>query len=106
MGPGGEPGAGGEELGPHLHGRERPSLVPRAALQGDPDGDTWMWAGGGVGAGLGRAVLLQITRSETRQDRNLCLAWGAKEKISEGAILLFQQTLVGMQRVVCPGSSP
>ena len=64
-------------------------------------------AGGGwVGAGLGRAELLQVTRSETRQDRNLCLAWGAKEKISEGAILLFQQTLVGVRRAVCPGSSP
>lgn len=62
--------------------------------------------GRGVAWVLGWGELCFFTRSETRQDRNLCLAWGAKEKISEGAILLFQQTLVGMQRVVCPGSSP
>lgn len=64
-----------------------------------------------MGAWLGRAVLLQIARSETKQDRNLCLAWGAKEKIREGAILLFQQTLaggrvVGASRKQPPGQSP
>lgn len=40
-------------------------------------------------------VKLQIARSETKQDRNSCLAREAKEKIREGAILLFQQTLAG-----------
>ena len=48
-----------------------------------------------MGARLGRAVLLQIARSETKQDRNSCLARGAKENISEGDILLLQQTLAG-----------
>ena len=58
-----------------------------------------------MGARLGRAMLLQIARSE--QDRNLCLAWGAKEKISEGDILLFSANPggVGGRRCV-PEAAP
>ena len=48
----------------------RPDPPSRETLMGTLSGRR----GGGVGAGLGRAVLLQITRSETRQDRNLGLA--------------------------------
>ena len=68
MGPGGKPGAGPEELGPHLHGRQRPSLAPRAALQGDPDGT--LGGGRGVGgrrAGESRAASSHQVRDKTRQ---------------------------------------
>ena len=117
VGPGGEPGAGGEELratpawqaAPWPGKGKGPAWRPELPSGGDPDGDTQRRAGVAWEPGWGEPCCFKLPG----QNKTEICAWlgEARRKSVKGTSCFFQQTLAGWgaggaSQKQPPGQSP